>query len=126
MIDRGVFKYGITKKGIEAYHLDVTKYQYNENSAPDYKMLNLQYVIDSLKKMDVIQNCVLWKIQVKLQNLLSTIAITQGLGLLIIYIYFILISVWIIPDFFISNHRLCVGIQDNLNLYIDYLLIDYL
>ena len=62
MIDRGVFKSCINNKEIDAYHLDITKFQYNEHPVTDYKMLNPQHAMDSVEKMDIIQNCVVWKI----------------------------------------------------------------
>lgn len=49
----------------EAYTLDSTKLQWKEYPAPDYNMLNAQYVMDSLEKADIIKNCEFWKLMVK-------------------------------------------------------------
>lgn len=63
IIDRGAFKSDNNNREIQTYTLNVTKFKWNKHPAPDYKMLNSQYILDSLEKMDIIQTCVLWELK---------------------------------------------------------------
>ena len=53
----------------------------------------------------------MWKLTVKLRNPLIATKLTQGPGLPELHIYSTLLPFCIILTFFISNHRLWVGVQ---------------